>query len=421
MALVRSILLLVLLAPLFAHAQTLDSKYFGYFYNDGSSYNNSATSFTENYNRINLYHIDLWAGNTTAAGRDGTASYVLQQLEQARSHGVKAIITATPFVFQYNASNQWQMEPNASAVWSAFVDRLVSAGYLIPGNPQLSTVVAIYLIDEPELSGLSDQNGAAHPAMINAINAIKGNPSTASVPTAMIVTTNFPNMPQTVQLTDWVGFDDYSSSEALWNAQYGEFKGMLGPNQRTILVPKASSGCGSGDNTYFNPYNFYNLMVNDAQAIWLTPFRWFSPQADCPGVRDIPSITGPYNNVGQMFKQASNPVIGNLDGIYYDGSTPILSGWSCTKGVPQSVYVDLYVGGPYGAGGVGIGHYLANVASEPAVASACAVSGGSYRFAITLTPQIRAQYAGQKIYAYGIATYVGNNNALSNSGTITVP
>ncbi|WNL46031.1 hypothetical protein RKE25_21900 [Dyella sp. BiH032] len=422
MSSIRWMLALILLFPLMGWAQSASPQYFGYFYNDASSYNSSATSFSENYNRINLYHIDMWAGNTTAAGRDGTTTYVLSQLEQARINGVKAIITATPFVFQYNASGQWQAEPNASAVWSAFVDRLISAGYLIPGNPQLSTVAAIYLIDEPELSGLYDQDGAAHPAMINAINAIRGNPATASVPLAMILTPGFVNMPNTVTLTDWVGFDDYGASDARWDQEYDQLKSMLAPNQRTILVPKASSGCDvGGGSSYPNPFKFYDLMLDDPTAIWLSPFRWFSPDVNCPGVRDIPSLTTPYNQIGQTFKQWSNPVIGNLDGIAYSGGDPILSGWSCTKGVPQSIYVDVYVGAPYGAGGIYVGRYLANAASEPAVASSCAVSGGNYRFAIPLTTQIRTQYFGKKIYVYGIATYNGNNNAVGNSGNIVVP
>lgn len=110
-------------------------------------------------------------------------------------------------------------------------------------------------------------------------------------------------------------------------------------------------------------------------------------------------------------------VKGNVDGAT---STGLISGWACSTYLPQSINVDLYLGGPYGTG-IGIGRFLANKSSEAAVASTCSVSSGSYRFQIQLTDAQRVQYGGKTIYVYGISPIGAANNLLGASGNLTVP
>lgn len=423
MKLIQALCILVLMLPVYGFAQS-GPRYFGYYYNDATSYNSSNTGFSENYNRINLYHIDFWSGDTSDSGRAVTTSYVLGQLQLARLNGIKAIITAAPFVFQLNGST-WQADPNASAVWATFVNQLVANGYIVPGNPTLSTVAAIYVVDEPEFIGLGDQNGSASPALASAVYAIRGNTYTSNIPLATIMGWDFYNHPRTMAFFDWVGFDNYGESQSQWNNSYNQLKSMLSANQRTILVPKAAKGgaCGvdGGATAYQDPWTMYSLIQNDDKAIWLAPFRWFTPDVNCPGVRDIPALSTPYFQIGQTLKQQSNPVIGNIDLVYYMDFTPTISGWACTKGIPQSINVDLYMDGPYGQGGTMVGRYLANISSEQAVADSCAVGSGAYRFQIPLSPDIRTQWAGHKIYIHGIAPYNAENPLISNSGNLTVP
>ena len=115
-------------------------------------------------------------------------------------------------------------------------------------------------------------------------------------------------------------------------------------------------------------------------------------------------------------------ITGNIDGVSIDGSgNATIVGWACSTNLAQSIDVDLYIGGPYGNGGIGIGRYVANVTSEPAVATACDVTTGSYRFSIPLTSAQRTQYVGQLIYVYGISPVGGQNLSLANSGTYAVP
>ncbi|MGA7439532.1 MAG: RHS repeat-associated core domain-containing protein [Luteibacter sp.] len=117
------------------------------------------------------------------------------------------------------------------------------------------------------------------------------------------------------------------------------------------------------------------------------------------------------------FTVRTSVIAGNIDGVSADG---VISGWACSTYLPQSISVDLYLGGPYGTG-TGIGRYTANVASEPGVASACGVSGGSYRFSIPLTSAVRVQFGGQRIYLHGISPVGAANSLLGNSGNLAVP
>ncbi|AGG88545.1 RHS repeat domain-containing protein [Rhodanobacter denitrificans] len=113
----------------------------------------------------------------------------------------------------------------------------------------------------------------------------------------------------------------------------------------------------------------------------------------------------------------NSAVLGNIDGISSDGT---ISGWACSSYWDQSINVHLYLGGQAGSGTM-IGSYPANQVSEPAVASACSVTGGSYRFRIPLADAQRIQYGGEAIYIHGISPVGGSNNLLGGSGNFTVP
>jgi YD repeat-containing protein len=114
-------------------------------------------------------------------------------------------------------------------------------------------------------------------------------------------------------------------------------------------------------------------------------------------------------------------IAGNIDGVPVDGSgNASIGGWACSAGLAQSINVDLYLGGPYGTGTF-IGTYVANQSSEPAVASACSVGSGGYRFNIPLSATTRGQYGGKAIYIHGISPVGLDNSLLGNSGNLTVP
>ena len=115
-------------------------------------------------------------------------------------------------------------------------------------------------------------------------------------------------------------------------------------------------------------------------------------------------------------------ILGNIDGLTAPDASGNVSllGWACSTGIAQSISVDLYLGGPAGSG-VFISRTSANQSSEPAVAAACQVGAGSYRFNIPVTMTTRSQYAGKAIYVHGISPVSGPNLLIGNSGNILVP
>lgn len=130
-----------------------------------------------------------------------------------------------------------------------------------------------------------------------------------------------------------------------------------------------------------------------------------------------------YDNLGHSsWSSASNitvrstAILGNIDGLSSDGT---VTGWACSSYLAQSIPVHVYLGGPAGSGTF-FGSYMADQSSEPAVASACGVGGGSYRFRIALSQAQRIQYSGKAIYIHGISPVGGDNLLIANSGAFTV-
>ncbi len=116
---------------------------------------------------------------------------------------------------------------------------------------------------------------------------------------------------------------------------------------------------------------------------------------------------------------AGHNVTGVIDGIENAAGRTMLGGWACDVGSLTSINVDLYAYGQAGSG-QGVGRFVANLPSEPAVASICGTNGAAYRFQIDLGPY-RAAFAGAPLYVHGISTSGGANNLLNNSGQFNMP
>lgn len=134
--------------------------------------------------------------------------------------------------------------------------------------------------------------------------------------------------------------------------------------------------------------------------------------------------------------QTTGQVIGHVDGFYSDSSgNPIMSGWVCQVGNPNSIQIDLYLNQPYSSqasnSGFYVNRYAANVASEPAVAASCGTNGANYRFAISLPSS--EFLAGDPVYVYGVIstgdTQISptttfkipvNSQATNNPGAVTI-
>ncbi|MEZ2416348.1 hypothetical protein [Luteibacter sp. RCC_6_2] len=115
-------------------------------------------------------------------------------------------------------------------------------------------------------------------------------------------------------------------------------------------------------------------------------------------------------------QESLSKVIGNLDGVANTtAATAILRGWACSTGLAQSIQVEAFVNGGPGVG-TSMGTFTANVASEAAVAQACHVGSGSYRFEISLSDAFRVAHSGQSLYVVGKSPNGGADVVLPGSG-----
>ncbi|GGA37494.1 hypothetical protein [Dyella nitratireducens] len=294
-----SILVVLCMFSSSAYAQSIQ-KYYGYYYADAN--NPPAVALDEMKGHINLYAIMSWSGDTSDAGRASSLAYLMTELAKAKAAHVHAIIPGYPFLFNLAAGSTscWQNYPAASQEWSSLVQTMVQTGYLIPGDPDRSTVTAVYLVDEPNLgsSCLSDVNGTANPALANAVNAIHSNANTSSLPVASILTTSFDQISSGMRLLDWVGFDSYGDSDSQWYAHLNELKSYA-PSKKIIIVPGAQSGQGCVGINDTTP--FFQTMQSDSQVVWLAPFVWFSTST-CLGIRDLSTLRTTYETEGAGIK-----------------------------------------------------------------------------------------------------------------------
>lgn len=303
-----------------ANAQSAARKYFGYFAGDTVPSLTSppgAVSFDEMKDHINLYAIMAFSGYTTPEARAQTQAEYLAKLAAAKAAHVHAIISASPFVFQAvrdsNTGNItcWNNDPTAATSWASLTQAMVDHGYLIPGDPVRSTVVAVYIADEPNGNAcLSDVSGHANPAFVNGVNAVRLDQRSASLPIASILTSDFDSFSQGMQLLDWVGYDNYGDSDSKWSNRMADLKSRT-PGKKYIVVPGAMQNCSQvvAESTT----RYFSAIESDPSVTWLAPFAWFSGlgnNPNCFGVRDIPSLKSAYTAEGLKIRSLSGGMSG---------------------------------------------------------------------------------------------------------------
>lgn len=300
--------------PLAVQAQSA-AKYFGYFggdYDSSAAANPGGSGFVEMKDHINLYSILVWSADVSPTGKAGSEVYVLGELAKAKAAHVHAIVPAFPFVFQttidpitHAQTGCWLNDPDAARAWSSLAQKMVEQGYLIPGNPEQSTVVATYLVDEPNSRDncLADVGGQANPAWVNAVSAIRQASPTATLPIASIMTDHFEdNMRQGIQMIDWVGFDHYGYNTPDWNSKMAALK-SIAPNKKYIVVPGAMQGCENV--LQEDTARYFEAIESDARVTWIAPFAWFSGLGhvrSCKGIRDISALKTAYTNEGRKIR-----------------------------------------------------------------------------------------------------------------------
>jgi YD repeat-containing protein len=114
---------------------------------------------------------------------------------------------------------------------------------------------------------------------------------------------------------------------------------------------------------------------------------------------------------------ATTQMSGSVDGFTINSSgNPILGGWACVIGSPNSINVSVYLGQAAPAGQY-VGTFTANQPSEPGVATACQSTGTNYRFDINMA----GSTAGLAVFVYAISPTDGSTVLIPPSGSIYVP
>ena len=273
-----------------AHAE---DRYFGYWANTGK--------ISENYQHANITHI--WTGGYPTL--ESNTQAILDELAIAKSLNIKAMVHVIPYVFDISDDEDTNcplsLSENSVTQWADFVETIIQEGYLVPGNPEASTVASFYPVDEPEFCGLKDQNGAPHPALQNAIDTIRSHSDTASIPIA-VITTKWKDVRQALALYDWAGNIRYDKSTGGFLSAFDEFSESLSSGQRTILMPQASFGgsmMGSfGD--YHDPDPVIDRFLEDQKVVMVMPFLWDHPQTT--GVSGIQELREAYIDFGDFVK-----------------------------------------------------------------------------------------------------------------------
>lgn len=113
-------------------------------------------------------------------------------------------------------------------------------------------------------------------------------------------------------------------------------------------------------------------------------------------------------------------VVGYLEGVDYDNGLTVASGWACDSGQSQSIAVHLYARDSSTGQFSFLTEAVANLYSDSAVASRCGTNASYYRYKVWID-QYQPVYAGQELWVFGISITGGDNNPLTNSGTMIIP
>ncbi|MCM2323485.1 MAG: hypothetical protein NDJ90_09510 [Oligoflexia bacterium] len=184
------------------------------------------------------------------------------------------------------------------------------------------------------------------------------------------------------------------------------------PSEPAVAEACESKGVNHRFSINLNPY----LVPHGGQSVHvhgINPFGFGNPVISRSGVLAVPS-----------------PIRGQIDGVFERDGQFEVRGWACRVGSPDSIPLHLYLGGSAGtAGSAGFNGmhtglpspgYVANLASEPAVATACGGTGTRHRFRIPLAPYLPV-YRGQPVYVYGMSTVGGGHRLLERSGLARLP
>jgi hypothetical protein len=217
------------------------------------------------------------------------------------------------------------------------------------------------------------------------------------------------------------------------NARYGTADGfvqMAGDKpyvmnvirDENINIYLYSNGTALGSIT--NPNFIIKVPRLDRPPVQVVPKEtdttWLSPLGPQPMVMATAIPATPQGRAWalQAFAEVKNKakVIGWLDGVKLIGSTYYVTGWSCDRGMDESVKVDVFVVSKENFT-FKIGSGRANYASEQQIENKC-FSTTAHRFRVPITTSNYKLYRGQPVYARGYSLTGKGTRSLAGSGKV---
>jgi hypothetical protein len=278
---------------------------------------------TASADHVNLYWVYTWNWEQQDA---------IDQLIEAKKRGLPAMLH-TEFVFFEGPNHPpdkslFSLRSDAETRWAVFVDALQQRGLL-------STVLAVYPCDEPDLNGVNDGD------LQKVIRMIRAHPLSAGKNVATFFTANIAKekggpyelqnnehgYETSLKMFDWVGFDCYGCdnifTEASWRtirlvggiprlvdgpSLYDNFRSQLDlPRQRIMLIPQAFlSTVPDASGNYDQPDDpqlFFDKARSDPAVIALIPFTWFD-YTGWIGTANLPVLQEQYRSIGQVIASA---------------------------------------------------------------------------------------------------------------------
>ncbi len=255
-------------------------QYFGYF----GGYEIGVGSPTQFADHCNVLFISSWGDWVSAQGRTNLLMNCIDQIQAGVVSGInRAILNVDWCLFDP------QFHPLPDAIARAYLK-----GYFdnLNGLHLLQYVTAFYVIDEPDVNGVSDSAMTAVNARLRSV--MSGYPELAGKPLATVYGVN--GTPGLASF-DWAGFDNYGTP-IFSNGEYNNFVAKLAPVQRTIIVP------GGANPWQDNPAPFGAKAASDPRVVWIMPFMWFDAGGGNGGI-DHNGMAPQYRAVGLPIRVAN--------------------------------------------------------------------------------------------------------------------